>query len=60
LVSGGYPVERCDQERQKCRLLFQSCHRLHSAGQMRRYWKDYRGVVGKEQGVTPSNKRQRR
>ena len=33
LVSSGMSVLRCDQEREKCRLLYIECHRRHSAKQ---------------------------
>ena len=50
LVSGGYPLERCEQERQKCKLLFHSCHHQRTVAQMRQFWS----------GQRPRTKRQRR
>ena len=36
LVVSGYPLERCERERNKCRLLYHACHRSHSAVQHQR------------------------
>ena len=36
LVSSGKSVLRCDQEREKCRLMYIECHRRHSADQRHR------------------------
>jgi hypothetical protein len=35
LVGNGYPAERCDRERAKCRLLYFKCHIARSAVQQR-------------------------
>jgi len=54
LVSQGYPFERCEQERQKCNLLFHCCHSKRTVGQMRQWRSDQR------LRATPRAKRQRR
>ena len=54
LVGGGYPLERCEQERQKCKLLFHSCHHQRTVAQMRQFWSDHWSRI------TPPAKRQRR
>ena len=45
LVSGGYPLERCEQERQKCKLLFHSCHHQRTVAQMRQFWSGHRSRI---------------
>ena len=33
LIGRGSRFERCEEERRKCRLLYNKCHRLHSSEQ---------------------------
>jgi hypothetical protein len=51
LVTSGKSAARCDEERAKCRLLYITCHRLHSALQRHRH--DAQGDITMTCALTP-------